>query len=314
MENWRASHAHILNTFRQILYNRRAKVPSDVVQRLKRMPTIAEKLTRDPNMRVRPSQMQDIAGCRVIFPNLEELYRFKSLMDEGKFDHILMYEKDYISDPKNDGYRGIHQIYQYQVAKRPTGDIDTQKYNGMRVEIQYRTLDQHIWSTAVETIGLLTENSPKFNKGQRNFQEFFLVCSEIIARTQEGNNSALSSIDDKKLIERFDSLNNETHIFQIFENVNAQVEGDKFNKTSILIFYYAEKAGRSRIEVRSFDSVNAGIKEYNTLESDLGDKADVVLVKAEDQAIMRSAYRNYFADTAEFIATVREGAQNLRGP
>jgi ppGpp synthetase/RelA/SpoT-type nucleotidyltranferase len=306
IENWRASHAQLLNTFKQILYNRQRKVEANIVQRLKRRPTIINKLARDPGMRVRLSQMQDIAGSRVICQEFDDLYAFKALMDQGGFSHVLRYEKDYIKDPKPDGYRGIHQIYSYHVEPRKRRAGADQPWNGMRIEIQYRTLVQHSWATAVETIGLLTTNNPKFNQGNEDFIAFFTVCSELIARHYENTTASLPHLSNRELVDRFDSLDRETHIFNIFERVNARVEDERFEKTSILIFYYSEIGENNRVEVRSYESVNAAIRDYNDLEGRLAGEADVVLVKAEGKESMRSAYRNYFADTAEFIGFVKE--------
>lgn len=311
IENWRAAHAQLLNTFKQILYNRAHKVPGVVVQRLKRRPTIINKLSRDPQMSVRLSQMQDIAGCRVIFDELDDLYRFKELMDSGNFAHQLRYEKDYIKEPKDDGYRGIHQIYSYQVEPRKGHASENQPWNGMRVEIQYRTVAQHTWATAVETAGLLTANNPKFKQGSPAFVDFFRVCSEMIARYVEKRNSSLPDVPNQSLVDEFERLNGETHILDIFENVNAQVTGESFEKTSILIFYFDQDDTESRVEVRSYDSINAGIRDYNELEKELSGRADLVLVKADAQESMRSAYRNYFADTAEFVNLVRAAAYEL---
>jgi ppGpp synthetase/RelA/SpoT-type nucleotidyltranferase len=311
IENWRASHAQLLNTFKQMLYNRARKVPCVVVQRLKRRPTIINKLSRDPNMSVRLSQMQDIAGSRVIFDTLDDLYEFKTLMDEGKFAHILRYEKDYIQEPKEDGYRGIHQIFQYQVEPRRGHAGENQPWNGMRIEIQYRTISQHIWATAVETAGLLTGHNPKFKQGSPAFVDFFAVCSEMIARLAENRRSSLPDVTNHDLVDAFEGLNGDTHIIEIFENVNAQVMGEAFEKTSILIFYFDETSVDSRVEVRSYDSINVGIRDYNDLERELAGKADLVLVKADAQENMRSAYRNYFADTAEFVNLVRAAAEKL---
>jgi len=306
IENWRASHAQLLNTFKQILYNRRRKVDADIVQRLKRRPTIINKLGRNPAMRVRLSQMQDIAGCRVIFQELDDLYDFKKLMDNGSFSHELRYEKDYIKEPKEDGYRGIHQIYSYNVEPRKARAGNDQPWNGMRVKIQYRTLVQHSWATAVETIGLLTTNNPKFNQGNEDFISFFRVCSELIARYYEDRPAALPALTKRELVNEFRRLDNETHIFNIFERVNAKVEDERFEKTSILIFYYSDEGVQSTVEVRSYDSINVALRDYGDLENNLVGKADVVLVKAEGKESMRSAYRNYFADTADFIGYVRE--------
>lgn len=86
LENWRASHANILNTFKTILYNRARSFDGvQIAQRLKRRPTIIDKLKREPGMRL--SRMHDIAGCRVIFKNLADLYAFRDAMHNSEFDH-----------------------------------------------------------------------------------------------------------------------------------------------------------------------------------------------------------------------------------
>lgn len=165
IENWRAAHAQLLNTFKQILYNRAHKIPDVlVVQRLKRRPTIINKLSRDPAMSVRLSQMQDIAGCRLIFDDIGDLYKFKQLMDSGNFAHQLRYQKDYIEEPKSDGYCGIHQIFSYQVEPRKGHASENQPWNGMRVEIQYRTVAQHTWATAVGLLGCLRRTIPSLSR------------------------------------------------------------------------------------------------------------------------------------------------------
>lgn len=61
--------------------------------------------------------------------------------------------------PKMDGYRGIHDVYEYDVRS----DYGVM-WNGLLIEIQYRTLLQHSWATAVEVAGLLTHNNPKFSQ------------------------------------------------------------------------------------------------------------------------------------------------------
>jgi len=181
----------------------------------------------------------------------------------------------------------------------------------MRVEIQYRTSLQHVWATAVETAALLTENNPKFKQGSKSFVDFFKVCSEMLARHIENKTSAFKALSNTDLVDEYNRLNGETHIVDIFENVNAQITGDDFEKTSILIFYFDEPKLGSRIEVRSYESMNAGIRAYNELEKELSGLADLVLVKADAQETMRSAYRNYFADTAEFVNLVRLAAAEL---
>lgn len=312
IENWRASHAQILNTFKQVLYNRSKKFNCLVVQRLKRRPTIVSKLSRDPEMRVRLSQMQDIAGCRLIFDSEEDLYEFKHLMDTGRFDHKLKYEKDYIKKPKEDGYQGIHQIYTYQVEPRKGHASANQPWNGMRVEIQYRTLRQHIWSTAVETAGSLTANNPKLKQGSRTFVDFFRICSEMLSRHYEFKKACLPDLSNTELCKEFRRLKDETHIIEVFNSFDPQVTGFSQHKTSILIFNFESRTTASSIQVLSYDSMNEGIREYNRIEKELSGAADVVLVKAENQSAVRSAYRNYFADTTDFVHFVIDAEDALR--
>ncbi len=67
---------------------------------------------------------------------------------------------DYIKNPKTSGYRGIHDVYEYDVNSE-YGLV----YNGLLIELQYRTQAQHAWATCVEVVGFITENQPKFQKG-----------------------------------------------------------------------------------------------------------------------------------------------------
>ena len=192
LENWRASHAWVINTF-QVNLRRRSRGTSIVVgTRLKRRPTILNKLQRYPNMQL--GRMHDIAGCRVIFPTMKDLLDFRSSLHRAKFAHdrrSIDEEKwNYISFPKKYGYRGIHDVYEY--ASRSSQGAD---WRGLLIEIQYRTLLQHSWATAVEVAGLLTHNNPKYGQGAPEFVEFFAVASEILARHCEGMTSCFPTED-----------------------------------------------------------------------------------------------------------------------
>lgn len=71
INNWRASHAYILNTFQATLRRRTRGTKIHVAQRLKRLRTLMSKLTRQPKMEL--ARMDDVAGCRLIFPNYRTL-------------------------------------------------------------------------------------------------------------------------------------------------------------------------------------------------------------------------------------------------
>ena len=99
------------------------------------------------------SRMQDIAGVRIIVKKIPDIYKVRDDIN-NKFPHKICYEKNYINEPKTDGYRCLHIIFEMK-------GITKQKYNGLNVELQIRTELQHQWATAVEIIGLYKNTSYK---------------------------------------------------------------------------------------------------------------------------------------------------------
>lgn len=315
LENWRASHAHILNTFKQLLYNRAPRYDVIVAQRLKRRPTIIDKLSRFPEMNL--SRMHDIAGCRLIFPNIAELQAFRSELNAGRFDHKRRNEGDgrwdYLDNPKEDGYRGIHDAFKYEVEPKDRRMKTAQPWNGMLIEIQYRTFIQHAWSTAVEVAGLVTVNNPKFGRGRQEVKDFFRVSSEMLARAHENMPSSLPNKKNSELLYEIERLEDETHIQRLFSNLNANIGEFDFKKISILIFRYAiSETQESSLEVRTFQSVPSALAEYSRLERELSGTADIVLVGASSAENMKSAFRNYFADTSDFLEMLEDSRKILR--
>lgn len=147
IDEWRAAHRGVLNTFQAILRNRTRGSTITVAQRHKRKRTIFDKLHRLPGMQL--ARMDDVAGCRLIFKNIKELYSFRNKFHRARFNHERrndLDKYDYIKQPKETGYRGVHDVYEYDV----NSDVG-QRLAGLNVEIQYRTLVQHAWSTTEKT-------------------------------------------------------------------------------------------------------------------------------------------------------------------
>jgi len=300
LENWRASHAWVINTF-QVNLRRRSRGTNIVVgTRLKRRATIVNKLRRFPQMQL--GRMHDIAGCRVIFPNVDSLIAFRQDLHKARFAHkrrSIEEEKwNYINHPKPDGYRGIHDVYEYE-SRSNAGT----SWKGLLIEIQYRTLLQHSWATAVEVAGLLTHNNPKFGQGAQEFVDFFAVSSEILARKFEGMTSCFPEVSDYELKTRFERLEDETRILQLFRKVNSKVVNIDFKMNNILIFPFvsADDENQSDLEILPYNSLSAAIEKYNNLEREREGTADVVLVRADNFENLRITFRNYFADTTEFV-------------
>jgi len=124
LDNWRAVHSYPMHIFKNRLKRVSEKLDKETicVQRLKRIPSIIKKLQRGyygnkPTMKL--SQMQDIAGCRAVMPDVLLAKRlYKEGYIKGDLKHKKVNEKDYITNPKEDGYRSIHLIYRYKSDKK----------------------------------------------------------------------------------------------------------------------------------------------------------------------------------------------------
>jgi hypothetical protein len=114
INNWRSSHNFPLNTF-HIGLKRRAKIidPNAITaQRIKRLASITAKLERFPTMTL--SQMQDIGGCRAIVSSAQAVSKLCESYAESDIKHLPQQTDNYIDNPKDSGYRGVHLIYRYR--------------------------------------------------------------------------------------------------------------------------------------------------------------------------------------------------------
>jgi putative GTP pyrophosphokinase len=301
---WRIAHRRVINTFQALLRTRARDENVEVAQRLKRQRTIVDKLSRFPRMDL--AQMQDVAGCRLIFPTVEELREFRRKVHRARFKHVLKNAKDkydYISFPTDRGYRGIHDVYEFR-AQHKDGEI----YNGLQIEIQYRTHVQHAWATAVELITQLSENEPKFGRGDERHINFFRLASELLARAHEGEKSCSPELSDADLVARFDRLEGEIGVLRALRELHAYTKIDEVAKSKQLILQMAK--GTSDLTVHQFDTEPEASKALLELEKAHPDD-DIVLVGADSVAEVTSAFRNYFTNVKEFIDLIEMATANL---
>jgi putative GTP pyrophosphokinase len=85
IDEWRAAHRAVLNTFQAILHKRARGKDIIVAQRHKRKRTVFDKLVRQQRMNL--SRMDDVTGCRLIFRNIDELNEFRASFQNARFRH-----------------------------------------------------------------------------------------------------------------------------------------------------------------------------------------------------------------------------------
>ena len=110
--------------------------------RLKSTDSIVKKLAkRDLPLTVESIEenLNDIAGVRVICSFPEDIYVLADCLLQQD-DIKLIQVKDYIKNPKSNGYRSLHLIVEIPIFLK-----DTKK--NMRVEVQLRTIAMDFWAS-----------------------------------------------------------------------------------------------------------------------------------------------------------------------
>lgn len=310
IENWRAAHNHILNTWQANLRKRIGDEKIIFAQRLKRRVTVFDKLRREPTMAL--ANMHDIAGCRLIFPDIKKLEKYRFDLHENKrFKHVLYKENEdpynYINNPRSSGYRGIHDVYSYKALGK-----SGEPWNGLKVEIQYRTVYQHAWSTAVEIAGSLTGSHTKFDKGDEDHKEFFRLTSEIISRAHEDMKSCYPVLSDTEIVKKFKEVENKAHLLRHLGTLKNVTNIPTVEGKNLILKYIQVAENQYETDIFVYDSLPQATKEYFRLEKEISNNVDLVLVRSESNESIKNAYRNYFSDTGDFVHLVETGVKLLR--
>jgi putative GTP pyrophosphokinase len=122
--------------------------------------SVAEKLRRES---IRLSQIQDIAGCRIV---VEDLAEQESVVADLKrlFDMVTIVDR---RQQPSHGYRAVHVVI---------------KQRGKLVEIQVRTLLQHLWAEQSEKVSDVVDPMIKYGGGAPIFQELLRDSSREVAQ------------------------------------------------------------------------------------------------------------------------------------
>lgn len=316
LSRWRALYYRPLNTFQALI---RTQIKSKgyksviVAQRLKRMPSIIAKLKRFPAMQL--DTMQDIGGVRAVLNSVNEVLAIHKGLVEGRHKHEAVFPpKNYIKEPKADGYRGIHQVFKYRTDQH-------KELEGMLIEVQIRTKLQHYWATAVETLGAIERSSFKTGQGDEKYKQFFRLASALFSI--EEKQPIIASLQNKtpnEIVSEFRKLEAELGVFNKLSTFTSAVKAidgvtNKKNDGFNLLILDAAKKTMSFIPFSKGQSDLAD-QMYMLLEQKARNTEglDVVLAAAGDLKDLRKAYPNYFIDTKSFINNLNSICTKIESP
>lgn len=161
----------------QIRMNKKLNNKRDPVEyvkaRIKSEKSIKEKLKRknlEINLQNALTKIYDSAGIRIICTYIDDVYDVAEMIKQCDTVEIIR-EKDYIKNPKENGYRSYHMILRLSI--NISGEI-----RKVYIEIQIRTIAMDFWSSL--------EHQMKYKrdiKEQEMIVEELKKCAEQIATT-----------------------------------------------------------------------------------------------------------------------------------
>lgn len=141
----------------------RIKKPISIAKKLKK---IGKTMTLDTIT----ENLNDIAGVRVICSFIDDIYKISDMI--AKQDDIIVLEiRDYIKNPKPNGYRSYHMIVEVPVFFSECKQL-------MRVEIQIRTVAMDFWASL--------EHRLKYKNNLADAEKIvneLKDCADVIAKT-----------------------------------------------------------------------------------------------------------------------------------
>ncbi len=138
----------------------RLKTPESIVKKLKRMnyEVTAFNMTE---------KLNDVAGVRIICSFTSDIYQIADMLSK-QADITVLYVKDYIKNPKPNGYKSYHMVVTIPVYLS-AGPVET------KVEVQIRTVAMDFWASL--------EHKMYYKLGgdaPANLQKELKACADVV--------------------------------------------------------------------------------------------------------------------------------------
>lgn len=146
----------------------RIKEPKSIAKKLKKhnLPICADSI---------PGNLNDVAGIRVICSFIDDIYTIAGMLIRQD-DIKLIKMKDYIENPKENGYRSLHLILEVPV-------FFANETRPMRVEVQIRTIAMDFWASLDHH--LRYKKDVRDVKDAKSIEEELKRCADVISKTDE---------------------------------------------------------------------------------------------------------------------------------
>lgn len=164
---------------------------SNITTRLKRNDSVIKKLikyNKPISIESIEKNLHDFAGIRIVCTYIDDIYMLADALIKQD-DIVLIETKDYIKNPKSNGYRSLHLIVEVPIFL-------SDKKKNVKVEVQIRTIAMDFWASL--------EHQMKYKKEikeNEKIMEELRQCAMVINKTDEKMLSLRKSIESAEDIE-----------------------------------------------------------------------------------------------------------------
>ena len=180
---------NVLNEELSLQYDRN---PIETIKtRLKSPESIMEKLSRRGyplTVESIEKNLNDIAGVRVICSHPADIYKLSEAFLRQD-DITLLERKDYIANPKPNGYRSLHLIVETPIFLHDQKRL-------MKVEVQFRTISMDWWASLEHKIRY-KKNLPEMEYVERELYECAEISAQLDARMEKLQKIAAQATEGK---------------------------------------------------------------------------------------------------------------------
>ena len=186
--------------------------------RIKKIDRVAEKLKKkklEINEENVYKNVHDMVGVRLVCPFLHDVYDVICLIKSSGL--FIINEKDFITHPKESGYRGYHMIVEI-----PVKFSDYTEY--VEVEIQIKTSLMHAWDTVQHNV---------YEK-ERSGKEINDIKYKLLQEMSEEFMGHDIDLDPTFKIENFDLISTMTNYDELYIQSTSNAKELAFQRGKIL--------------------------------------------------------------------------------
>ncbi|MDO4271085.1 MAG: GTP pyrophosphokinase family protein [Eubacteriales bacterium] len=143
----------------------RIKTPRSIIKKLKRRGFAI-------SLRSMMDNLNDIGGIRVICPFIDDIYTVADMLMRQD-DLTLIEKKDYIKNPKPNGYRSLHLILEVPIFL-------SDRTQPVRIELQLRTMAMDFWASLEHQLRYKADVAVP-----PHVSDDLKSCADVIAATDE---------------------------------------------------------------------------------------------------------------------------------